>query len=418
MDRQRIIVVSMDALIYEDLEYLSGKPHFARLMKNAAMVRRMKSIYPTLTYPCHATMATGCYPDKHGIINNTHMVPGEVESDWLWYHDAYQVKDILDAAHEKGLTTAAIGWPSMGRHPNADWIVGEIARTRAKTEEEFRRDYLLTGTTPELWEQVGAPNIHWRTENKIVGRFNASACADIIRRFRPDVTLLHLAAPDSNRHKYGVFSEHIYEALDECELMLSWLMDAIRDAGLEDCTNLVITADHGQLDTVKTVHPNVLLREKGYIDADEEGNVVDWRAWSHSAGMCTEVYVKNPADEAAVYDLLKTQEGTGCACVYTREETARWGFDGPFAFVMETDGQIHYGNNWQGEYLICHDVKGGHGHHPDKGPRPPVVAAGPAFRAGAVLDDAELTDGAPTWAKVMGLELPDAQGRALDELLV
>ena len=418
MDRQKIVLVSMDALIYEDLEYLKEQPCFSKLMKNAAMVKRVRSIYPTLTYPCHATMATGCLPEKHGVLNNTFMQPGVKDSPWLWYHDAYKVKDIIDAAHEKGLTTAAIGWPTMGKHPNLDWIVGEIARTQAKTEEEFRADYLLTGTTPELWEQAGAPNIHWRTENQRVARFNTAACCDVIRRYKPDLTLLHVAGPDNNRHKYGVFSEHMKDALDECEQILKEIVQAIEDAGIQDCTNLVITADHGQLDNFVTVNPNVLLREGGFIETDENGNVRNWRAWSHSAGMCTNIYVKDPADEAAVYAFLKQHEGNGYEKVYTRGETALLGFDGPFSFVLETDGQTHYRNDWQGEYLERHAVKGGHGHHPDKGPRPPVIAAGPAFRTGAVLENAELIDGAPTWARALGLSLPDAQGRVLEEILI
>ena len=71
--RNKLIVVSMDALIYEDLTYLAQKSAFGKLLQECAMVKQVKSIYPTLTYPCHATMATGCFPAKHGILNNTQM---------------------------------------------------------------------------------------------------------------------------------------------------------------------------------------------------------------------------------------------------------------------------------------------------------------------------------------------------------
>ena len=58
----KLIVVSIDALVYEDLEYLKTRPNFQKLLASCAQVKRVKSIYPTLTYPCHATMATGCLP--------------------------------------------------------------------------------------------------------------------------------------------------------------------------------------------------------------------------------------------------------------------------------------------------------------------------------------------------------------------
>ena len=60
---------------------------------------------------------------------------------------------------------------------------------------------------------------------------------------------------------------------------------------------------------------------------------------------------------------------------------------------------------------------GDHGFHPDKGPRPFFLGCGPAFKKGVVLKDANLVDGAPTYARIMGVELPQTEGKALTELL-
>ena len=416
--QHKLIVVSMDALICEDLAYLSQKPAFRQIMEKGAMVRRLRSIYPTLTYPCHATMATGCLPARHGVVNNTCFAPGVVDSPWLWFHHVYLVKDIFDACKEKGLTTASIGWPSMGNHPNVDYLVGEIACTRAKTEVEFYRDYTLTGTSRQLWDTVCAPHIHWRTQQRRVAMFNAAACCEIIRRYSPDLVLLHLANPDTARHKNGVFSEKNIPALDECEEILTWLLQAIRESGAQDVYNLVITADHGQLDTWRTANPNVLFAQKGYLTLDGEQKVTDWRAWSHSVGMCATVYIKDPADEAGVYSLLKEYIGHGYSRIYTRQEAAAEGYAGDFAFVLETDDRTRFDNRFTGPYLTEHEtVAGCHGFHPDKGPRPPMIGVGPAFRHGAVLESADLTDGAPTWAAILGADLPGTDGSVLLPLL-
>ena len=414
--KQKLVLVSVDAMIAEDLEYLQTKPSFGWLMANSARVERVKSVYPTLTYPCHAAMATGCWPAKHGVLNNTYLQPGRVSPDWLWYHDAYKVPDLLDAAKAKGLTTAAIGWPTMGKHPNADWIVGEIAATKAKTAEEYRADYLRTGTTPEVWDRVGAPSIFWRTERgNNVTCFNASACCGIIRNYQPDLTILHIGEPDSSRHKFGVYAPQVREKLNTCEEVLGWILSAIRDAGIGDCTNLIVTADHGQMDATRTIHPNVLLTKAGFVTLDGNGEVSRWRAWCHSTGMSATIHVKNPADEAAVYDCLNGQSGV--EKIFTRAEAAEHGYDGDFSFMLEGDGKTKVEDDWRGEYLATHPVKGGHGYLPEKGPRHPLLATGPAFRTGAVLAHADLIDGAPTWAKVLGLDLPDADGRVLEELL-
>ena len=47
-----------------------------------------------------------------------------------------------------------------------------------------------------------------------------------------------------------------------------------------------------------------------------------------------------------------------------------------------------------------------------------LVIARKAIRAGVVLDDISMLDVAPTAARLLGLELPGAEGRALVETLV
>ena len=57
--RQKLIVLSADALVYEDLAYLETLPNFRKYLSGGCRIERVRSIYPTITYPCHATMATG-----------------------------------------------------------------------------------------------------------------------------------------------------------------------------------------------------------------------------------------------------------------------------------------------------------------------------------------------------------------------
>lgn len=85
------------------------------LEKGHARVEQVRSIYPTITYPCHTTMMTGCYPDRHGIVNNELSNVKELSSDWNWFYDKVKVPSIFDRAKEKGLSTAAVFWPVTGK---------------------------------------------------------------------------------------------------------------------------------------------------------------------------------------------------------------------------------------------------------------------------------------------------------------
>ena len=89
MDRH-VIVVSVDAMVYEDIETLSKLSAFRNRWPQTARVNRVRSVYPTITYPCHTTMQTGLYPDKHGILNNEKPIMCERSSLWQHMRDMYR----------------------------------------------------------------------------------------------------------------------------------------------------------------------------------------------------------------------------------------------------------------------------------------------------------------------------------------
>lgn len=68
--KNKLVVLSLDALQSNDLEELLGMPNFSKLKNKISIVKNLEEIYPTLTYPIHTTMLTGGTPDKHGIFHN------------------------------------------------------------------------------------------------------------------------------------------------------------------------------------------------------------------------------------------------------------------------------------------------------------------------------------------------------------
>ena len=82
--KKKLIVFSADAMVTEDLEHLKKMPNYQKYLSKGCMVERVKTIYPTITYPCHTSMCTGVYPNKHGIPGTSkgtlEMVPGMEKS--------------------------------------------------------------------------------------------------------------------------------------------------------------------------------------------------------------------------------------------------------------------------------------------------------------------------------------------------
>ena len=207
--------------------------------------------------------------------------------------------------------------------------------------------------------------------------------------------------------------------------MLEKLVKQTKDCGIYEDTNFVITSDHGQIDVDKIFRPNVVLQKNGFITLDQNNNLLDWDCWCASADASAQIHFKNPSDTIlkdkvySIFNKLSQQNNSGISAVYTTDETkSKFKLDGDFSLVIETDGSTIFSNEWTGEVLSKKEKRTGtHGHNPNLGPCPIFIGYGPAFKKGATVLNAKLVDGAPTYAHILGTNLPQADGRILFELL-
>ncbi len=427
---QYLIVISEDALVYEDLETLKTLPNFSKVWEKTARVNRTRSVYPSLTYPCHTSMRTGVYPDRHGIVNNEKNTLCEKTSTWVLFNDAVRVPDVFDAAKKNGLTTAAVFWPVTGNHASIDYLVNEY--WPQSSAESTRECFANSGSTPEVMEKVVDKNLHMlinRVHPYCDAFIHACACS-IIREFKPNLLMIHPANVDDYRHKSGIFSPLVTHGLHEIDLWLGEIIKATQDAGIYEDTDFVITSDHGQLNISRTISPNVIFADHGLIQVDENGRISDFTAFCKSTALSAQVYLKNPEDMDAyskTFQLLThmCDEGIyGISRVYTAEEVEQEEhLAGYFSFVIESDGYSSFTNNWVRPIVRNKDITdyrfghATHGHHPDKGPQPTFMAFGPRFRAGTVVERRPLVDQAATFARILGLEMGYIDGKAIEEIL-
>lgn len=430
---KHLVVISQDAMVYEDLALLQTLPAYSKIWDKTAIVKRVRSVYPTITYPNHTAMRTGCYCGKHGIINNEQTILGEVSSNWEFFNDSVKVGDIFDAAKAAGLTTAAVFWPVTGNHKNIDYLVNEYW---PQTPEETTCEcFLNSGSTPEVIEKVVKPNQHF-VENKhrkhpYADQFVYGCACSIIREFKPNLLMIHPANLDSYRHQTGIFTDKVVQGIHELDLWFGDIMKALDDAGILEDTDIFVISDHGQINITRVVAMNAVLASRGLIDVNEKGEIVDWTAMIKSTGASAQVYLKNPECPKAyekTYEVLKSlvEDGVyGIERVYTAEEVMKEeGLGGKFSFVIETDGYTSFSNDWRRPWVRNIDITdykfghGTHGYQPDKGPQPTLVAFGPDIKPGVVIERRPIVDEAPTYAKILNVELPDADGKAIDEILL
>lgn len=416
-------------MVAEDLEYLKTLPNYRKYLEGGALVKRVRSIYPSVTYPCHTTMVTGAYPDKHGITSNFDRKLSMENMPWTWFHSYVKTQDIFTAAKRAGYSTAAVFWPVTACHPDIDSLIAEYW-TQSKGES-LREAFARAGSDEQMLQVIE------RNQNLLVERvhpmcdeFLVSCACDIIRERRPDLLFIHPANIDGYRHETGLFNGQVTRGIEETDQFIGRIMEAAKQAGLAESVNLVLTSDHGQLEIKRTVNINVLFADKGLLRTDSQGKIVDWDAYCLSNGLSALVYLKDPCNkrlyqktQELLYELR--DEGVyGIGEVMTENEARnREHLGGEFSFIIETDGYTSFGASAVRPLVNTCDLsdyrygKATHGHLPEKGPQPFFAAKGPEFRDGAVLDSARLVDQAPTYAKILGFSLPETDGQPMTELL-
>jgi predicted AlkP superfamily pyrophosphatase or phosphodiesterase len=439
--KDKLFVLSMDALVGEDIDYLMTKPNFSRLMDRCCRVEKVRTIYPSITYPAHVSMLTGCRAAKHGIFNNTTFRTTTGYPAWHLYSSEVRVEDLFAAAKRAGCTTAAVYWPVTGCNPQIDYLINEYffydpkeTETQQAIFDRFAQQGANDATLAAIGENMDRFPLDYRhrtgklTLSQTFDNFINGCVCSLIRRYQPDVLVAHNCLIDTLRHRYGIFNEFVNEGLDMMDLWLREIIDSMVDAGVFEHTNFVIASDHGQMNFARRIKPNVLLVREGFIHLAQDGTIADWRAYVQSNGMSASVYAKDEKTEQEVYDYLNKllHEGVwGFEKIYTKQEVCeKYGWSGDFSFVLETDGITTFSEDWHEPINSPIDLsdyrlgKATHGYEPEKGPQPVFLATGPAFKKDVAIPFCHIIDMAPTFAKILGQEMPQAEGRVLSELLV
>lgn len=425
--KKKLFVLSVDSLFFDDVKWLPDCPNLYGLYRRGSVVQKMKSTYPAMTYVAHSTMMTGCHEEKHGIYHNEKVEVGVDHPAWHWYRRELLTDTIFDAAKEGGYRISVINWPVTGGDPSIDYLVPEIWSDEPGGDSRPRFLTVCSEGMERLYDRY-SHLLRWKYQPEL-DDFGVACLKDIIREHEPDVIMLHLSYLDHARHNFGGFAPEAKHALQECDRKIGELMDILREKGTFEQYNFAVMGDHGHLPVKQVFNPNILLREAGLITLDGQGKVTDYQCYIHSAGLSAHVVLKDPENQAVrsqVEALLAdwvNRESYGCEQILDKKKMKEEHLEGPFDYVIEGRMGTSFGNSCTGELIRPTDNSdyklsvSAHGHLPEKGPQPIFFAAGPDIREGVVLEKGELIDEAPTYAAILGVEMPWAQGHVMKEIL-
>jgi predicted AlkP superfamily pyrophosphatase or phosphodiesterase len=418
-----LILVSVDGLAAGDYTRLRNLPAFRSLLNSGVCVRRVKGVFPTQTYPLHASLVTGTYPDRHGIAANTRLKPGDA-GDWFWYRRDLRVPTLYDEANEAGLRVATLFWPSAGGAANK-YVLPEILPTRRG--EHLPGLVLKAGTAGYVLRMLLRYGYLLRgLRRRYLDNFATACACHLIRRRRADLLLLHLFDLDATRHRTGAASPEAEEVLGEQDRRLGRILAALQASGRAGQTAVVVSGDHAHRDVRRRIHINTALRQAGLQSYDAGGRLDRWDAWALSCDGSAQVLLRrpdNPNLRRRVADVLARMQQdpqSGIAAVLDREQLLALRAGETVDFALEAGAGFFFSSRPGPEAVseACPRYRAAHGYLPrDDDYSALFLAAGPGFRSGEEIERAGIVDIGTTLAHVLGLKLPAAEGRVLGEIL-
>ncbi len=410
------LIISIDGFAYKAFQKWRQRAPNLNTLARRGVYGPSRTIFPSMTWPSHASIITGTYPRRHGILGNrifNRTKKRAVHASLVNYASAFKVKTLIDLAYEKGMSTAAIMWPSTQRSKALNWNIPEVYG-----QKTYRR-----GSTPgflKTLKELGFPSNHLGRFSKrqlfLQDSFVRDVAVHLVANKRPRLHLVHFLTMDSLGHGYGLNAPEVGWGLELVDRYVGDILKAYKRAGILGRTNVFIVSDHGFLTIEKRVDADRLLYDNGLIKSYKK--LRKGPVYTLSNGHALYIYIykwkelnKVRREVAALFRLPEVRP-------YIKKIIKPKSFkkyhlphpqnnrEAPDLIVVSKPHVIF--GRLSGKRIVGKSTtRGMHGYFPSHEDLWPIfIAAGPNIRHIASPTQVENIDIAPTLAKVLGLVFP------------
>jgi predicted AlkP superfamily pyrophosphatase or phosphodiesterase len=374
LSKPYVVVVSLDGFRYDYARKYHADHLLALATEGASAPDGMLPPYPSITFPSHYTIATGLYPEHHGIVANSFYDPARKEI--YSYRDT---KSVADGTWYGGTPL---------------WVLAEQQGMRAASFFWVGSEADIQGVRPTYYLKFDPTIPNKKRVEQVL------AWLHLPPEQRPHMITLYFSDTDSAGHRFGPDSPEVAEAVHELDSEIGKLMDGIKESKLP--VDLIVLADHGMVEV------------KGApIHLDQYGLKLD----SFVQIVGSNIYPKSDNDAQKAYEAMRGKSDK--FDVYRRSQVPAY---------------LHFDSNPRegdpvvvptGPYTISalgdvrapeHPPRGAHGYDATRMPEMKAlfVAAGPDIRAGIKVEPFENVGVYPLIAKILGLDISNLKTGPVD----
>lgn len=299
------------------LKYLEELPACSQLIKNGKKAI-MEPVFPCLTIPGQASLATGKYPHDHGMIANGLFYRDRFEvSFWDQYRALLQAEPFWESIKKKKpeLKTAVLFWQST-LYGNADIII---------TPKPMHTDHRMipwcyskpVGLYENLVSKIEQFDLrhYWGPmASPMSSRWIMDAAISVLKEHRPNLMMTYLPILDYSCQRFGPEDPGVLNDLKIVDELIGNFLDALDSMGIKKNSAIALFSEYSMSRVTGAAFPNLLLREAGFLDVREiEGreylDIEMSRAFAMVDHQIAHVFVQNKEDEKEVAELLQKTDG-------------------------------------------------------------------------------------------------------------
>lgn len=367
-----VILISIDGFRYDYLEKYKPE-NLNKLAREGVRAKWMTSSFPTKTFPNHYTIATGLYPQNHGIVENN--------------------------IYDKGFN-AVFGMSKNEEVQNPRWWLGEPIWVTAEKQGQPAGAYFFPGTETKIKDVLPSLWKHYNGDVPNEERVDtALSWLDLPVSERPTIYTLYFSDVDDAGHHSGPDSEETKNAVHEVDDMIGRLVEGLKAREIFGQVSLIIISDHG----MATVNRN----NATILDEIIDTNLTEKILWTYEI---IQIFPKE-GKEDEIYRTLKSK--LRHAKIYRKAELPkRFHYKNSpriAPLILLTDeGWITTNRERFEELKEKGDLKGLHGGHGYdnalESMRATFIAHGNTFKKGITIEPFENIHVYNLMTKILGLK--------------
>ena len=213
-----VVMLSLDGFRWDYPDRIPT-PNLDYIAQHGVKARSLQASFPTKTFPNHYSMATGLYPDNHGIVLNSFFDPALNAHynimDRTTVEDPrfYGGEPIWVTAEKQGVVSASYFW------------VGSEAPVK--------------GIQPTYWKKYDHDfPFHQRIDTVIYW-------LNLPDEIRPRLITFYMHEPDGVGHHEGPESQELYNTVVYLDSLVGVLIRKVNELPIASQVNILVTSDHG-----------------------------------------------------------------------------------------------------------------------------------------------------------------------------